>query len=145
MDTGLIELRDNFKIYWNNDPIAKLTAGSDYLNPKIELIVDEMIENDERNKLNEYLHKWILKKINTELNSLIELKNIKEENPQLRALAYRLYENNGVIKRSNISDYLNKINQDDRKKLRRLGVKFGRYHIFSVSYTHLTLPTNGQV
>ena len=130
MDTGLIELRDNFKIYWNNDPIAKLTAGSDYLNPKIDLIVDEMIENDERNKLNEYLHKWILKKINTELNSLIELKNIKEENPQLRALAYRLYENNGVIKRSNISDYLNKINQDDRKKLRKLGVKFGRYHIF---------------
>ncbi len=130
MDTGLIELRDNFKIYWNNDPIAKLTAGSDYLNPKIDLIIDEMIENDERNKLNEYLHKWILKKIYTELNSLIELKNIKEENPQLRALAYRLYENNGVIKRSNISDYLNKINQDDRKKLRKLGVKFGRYHIF---------------
>ena len=45
-------------------------------------------------------------------------------------MAYRLYENNGVIKRSNISDYLNKINQDDRKKLRKLGVKFGRYHIF---------------
>ncbi len=130
MDTGLIELRDNFKIYWNNDPIAKLTAGSDYLNPKINLIIDEMIENNERSKLNEYLHKWILKKINNELNSLIELKNIKEKNPQLRALAYRLYENNGVIKRSNISDYLNKINQDDRKKLRKLGVKFGRYHIF---------------
>ncbi|MDA9743406.1 helicase-related protein [Candidatus Pelagibacter sp.] len=130
MDTGLIELRDNFKIYWNSNPIAKLTAGSDYLNPKIDLIVDEMIESDERNKLNEYLHKWILKKINTELKNLIELKNIEEENPQLRALAYRLYENNGVIKRSNISDYLNKINQDDRKKLRKLGVKFGRYHIF---------------
>ncbi len=130
IDTGLVELKDNFKIYWNNDPIAKLTAGSDYLNPKIELIIDEMIENDERNKLNEYLHKWIIKKINTELNSLIELKNIKEENPQLRALAYRLFENNGVIKRSNISDYLNKLNQDDRKKLRKLGVKFGRYHVF---------------
>ena len=130
IDTGLIELKDNFKIYWNNDPIAKLTAGSDYLNPKINLIIDEMIENDERNKLNEYLNRWIIKKINNELNSLIELKNIKEENPQLRALAYMLYENNGVIKRSNISDYLNKINQDDRKKLRKLGVKFGRYHIF---------------
>ena len=34
------------------------------------------------------------------------------------------------IKRSNISDYLKKINQNDRKKLRMLGVKFGRYHIF---------------
>ncbi len=130
MDTGLIELKDDFKIYWRNDPIAKLTAGSDYLNPKIDLIIDEMIENNERNNLNEYLNKWIIKKIETELNSLIELKNIKEENPELRALAYRLYENNGVIKRSNISEYLKKINQDDRKKLRKLGVKFGRYHVF---------------
>ena len=89
-----------------------------------------MIENNERNNLNNYLNEWILKKIETELNSLIELKNIKEDNPELRALAYRLYENNGVIKRSNISEYLKKINQEDRKKLRRLGVKFGRYHVF---------------
>ncbi len=130
IDTGLIELKDDFKIYWRNDPIAKLVAGSDYLNPKIELIIDEMIENDERNNLNNYLNKWIIKKIETELKSLIELKDIKEDNPELRALAYRLYENNGVIKRSNISEYLKKIDQDDRKKLRKLGVKFGRYHIF---------------
>ena len=130
MDTGLIELKDDFKIYWRNDPIAKLMPGSDYLNPKIDLIIDEMIENNERNNLNNYLNEWILKKIETELNSLIELKNIKEDNPELRALAYRLYENNGVIKRSNISEYLKKINQEDRKKLRRLGVKFGRYHVF---------------
>ncbi len=130
IDTGLIELKDDFKIYWRNNPIAKLAAGSDYLNPKIDLIIDEMIENHERNNLHEYLNKWIIKKIDSELNSLIELKNIKENNPELRALAYRLYENNGVLKRSNISDYLVKIDQDDRKKLRKLGVKFGRYHIF---------------
>ncbi len=130
IDTGLIELKDDFKIYWRNDPIAKLIPGSDYLNPKIDLLIDEMIENNERNNLNDYLNKWIIKKIETELNSLIELKNIKEDNPELRALAYRLYENNGVIKRTNISEYLKKINQDDRKKLRKLGVKFGRYHVF---------------
>ena len=130
IDTGLIDLKNDFKIYWRNDPIAKLIPGSDYLNPKIDLIIDEMIENNERNNLNDYLNQWIIKKIETELNSLIELKNIKEENTELRALAYRLYENNGVIKRSNINEYLKKINQDDRKKLRKLGVKFGRYHIF---------------
>ena len=130
IDTGLIELKDDFKIYWRNNPIAKLAAGSDYLNPKINLIIDEMIENDERNKLNEYLKKWMNNKIKTELSSLIELKNIQEESPELRALSYRLYENNGVVKRSIISEYLKKIKQDDRKKLRKLGVKFGRYHIF---------------
>ncbi len=130
IDTGLIELKDDFKIYWHSDPIARLAPGSDYLKPKIDIIIDEMIENDDRNKLNEHLTKWINKKIETELSSLIELKNIKDENPELRALAYRLYENNGVIKRSNIHEYLKKINQSDRKKLRNLGVKFGRYHIF---------------
>ena len=67
IDTGLIELKDDFKIYWKNDPIAKLIAGSDYLNPKIELIIDEMIENNERYNLNEYLNKWIIKKLKLNL------------------------------------------------------------------------------
>ena len=89
-----------------------------------------MIETDERSKLNIYLTKWINKKIKNELNSLIELKNIREKNSEIRALAYRLYESNGVVKRSDILETLKKLNQDDRKILRRLGVKFGRYHVF---------------
>ena len=130
IETGLIELKNDYKIYWNNYPIAKLTPGSDYLNPQIYLIVDEMIENDEKLKLNSYLQKWINEKIKTELKSLIDLKNIKETNSELRALAYHLYENNGVIKREEVLEFLKKLNQDERKKLRRIGVKFGRYHIF---------------
>ena len=130
IDASLIELKDDFKIYWDNYPIAKLIPGSDYLNPQIYLIIDEMIENDEKSKLNSYLQKWIYKKIETELKSLVDLKNIKETNPELRALAYHLYENNGVIKREEVSDFLKKLNQDQRKILRKIGVKFGRYHIF---------------
>ena len=45
-------------------------------------------------------------------------------------MAYHLYENNGVVKRNEVLNYLNKLNQDERKKLRNLGVKFGRYHVF---------------
>ena len=130
IETGLIELKDDFKIHWNDYPIAKLIPGSDYLNPQIYLVIDEMIENDEKYKLNSYLQKWIYTKIETELKSLIDLKNIKETNPDLRALAYHLYENNGVVKRDEVSDFLKKLNQDQRKVLRKIGVKFGRYHIF---------------
>jgi len=130
IDTGLIELKDDFKIYWKNYPIAKLISGSDYLNPQIHLIIDEMIEYDEKLKLNTYLQKWINDKIKIELKSLLDLKNIKESNSELRALSYHLYENNGVVKRENVSIYLDKLNQEERKKLRTIGVKFGRYHIF---------------
>ena len=130
IDTRLIELKNDFKIYWNDYPIAKLIPGSDYLNPQIQLIIDEMIENDKKNKLNSFIQQWIELKINTELKSLIDLKNTKEKNPDLRALAYHLYENNGVVKRDDVSFYTKKLDQNERKKLRSVGVKFGRYHIF---------------
>ncbi len=130
IDTGLIELKDDFKIYWNNNQIAKLIPGSDYLNPQIQLIIDEMIENNEKSRLNSYLQKWINEKIETELKSLIDLKNVKDNNSEIRALAYHLYESNGVVKRDEVLNYLKRLNQDERKKLRNLGVKFGRYHVF---------------
>tara|TARA_B100001029_G_C15059199_1_gene456925 strand:+ start:1033 stop:3516 length:2484 start_codon:yes stop_codon:yes gene_type:complete len=130
INTGQIELKNDFKIYWKNYSIAKLVPGFDYLNPQISLLVDEMIEFSDRSKLTNYLQKWIDNKITSELKSLIELKNINETNTELRALAYHLYENNGVVKRESVSNYLKKLDQVERKKLRTLGVKFGRYHVF---------------
>ena len=126
----LIELKSDFKIYWEKFPIAKLQPGNDYLKPEIDLIIDDMVETNDQQKLLKFLNSWILDKINNELKNLIDLKFIKEENPHIRALAYHLYENNGVVKREEVQDFLKKINQEDRKILRNLGVKFGRYHIF---------------
>ena len=130
IDTGLIEIKDDFKIYWKNFAIAKLEAGKDYLNPEFFLIVDDILENNEKQKLSDFIEKWIKEKINFVLKSLIDLKNLKESNSSIKALAYQLYENNGVIKRENVLEYLKKLGQDERKVLRNLGVKFGRYHIF---------------
>jgi len=130
IDTGLLEIKDDFKIYWNKFPIAKLLAGKDYLNPDLLLIVDDILENNHKQKLSEFLNKWIEEKINFILKSLIDLKNLKESNSSIKALAYQLYENNGVIKRDQVSDYLKRLGQNERKVLRDLGVKFGRYHVF---------------
>ena len=130
IDTGLINLNEDFKIYWNNFPIAKLTTGNDYLNPNFDLIVDDVIEKNTKQKLNDYINKWIHSKINNVLKSLIDLKNIKENNSSIKALAYQLYENNGVLKRDQVSEYLKNLEQNERKILRDLGVKFGRYHVF---------------
>ena len=130
IDTGLINLDEDFKIYWNNFPIAKLTTGIDYLNPNFDLIVDDIIEQNTKKKLNEYINKWIHEKIDNVLKSLVDLKNINENNSSIKALAYQLYENNGVLKRDQVSEYLKNLEQNERKVLRELGVKFGRYHVF---------------
>ena len=130
IDTGLVELSNDFKIYWNKFVIAKLMPGNDYLNPNFELIVDDMLEQNQRKKLYEFLDKFIKNKVNTILESLIDLKNLKDKNSSIKALAYQLYENNGVLKRENVSEYLKILGQNERKILRDLGVKFGRYHVF---------------
>ena len=130
IDTRLIDIKDDFKIYWKTFPIAKLEAGKDYLNPELFLIVDDILETSDKQKLADFIEKWIEEKINLVLKSLIDLKNLKESNSSIKALAYQLYENNGVIKRESVSGYLKKLGQEERKILRDLGVKFGRYHVF---------------
>ena len=128
--TGLVELKDDFKIYWERYPIANLSPGKDYLNPELSLVIDDMVESSDQLQLSNYLMNWLNNKIKDDLKSLIDLKQIKISNPSIRALAYQLYENNGVIKREDVSNFLNNLGQEERRVLRELGVKFGRYHIF---------------
>ena len=125
-----IELKEDRKIYWNNFPIAILAKGADYLSPELNLIIDDIVENDEKLKLHSFLKKWVDTKIADELDSLFKLKSINSVNSQIRALSYQLYENNGVVKRDEVLSIVNSLSQDERKTLRNLGVKFGRYHIF---------------
>ena len=130
ISSGKIELKEDFKIYWEEFPIAKLLPGKDYLKPEFNLIIDDMIELTEQKKLHFFLENWISEKINLILKSLIDLKNSKESKSNIRALSYQLYENNGVVKRENVIDYLNKLDQEERKNLRNIGVKLGRYHVY---------------
>ena len=130
IDTGLIDLKDDFKIYWNKFPIGRLASGKDYLNPNLELIVDDILEFDQKQKINSFLEKWLKNKIGTILKSLIDLKDLKEKNSSINALSFQLYENNGVLKRDQVTEFLKSLGQTERKILRDLGVKFGRYHIY---------------
>ena len=130
IQTRILEIKDDFRIYWNKFPIAKLAPGKDYLNPDLVLIVDDILENNYKQKLSDFLEKWIKEKINITLKSLIDLRDLRDSNSSIKALAYQLYESNGVVKREQVSTYLKKLGQDERKILRDLGVKFGRYHVF---------------
>ena len=125
-----LKLYDDFKIYWEKNPIAKIKPGKDYLNPEIDLIIDDMVDFSDQKKLLDYLNKWLMTKIMSDLESLFKLKSIKTSDPNIRALAYQLYENNGVIKRDKILKVVKDLKQEERKILRDIGVKFGRYHIF---------------
>ena len=130
IDKKELELKENYKIYWKDSPIGKIKKGKNYLTPEIEIIADDALEINERENLSSFLNNWINNLISEELHDLISLIRLKNKNQYLRALAFQLYEGNGVLKRSEVKDIINSISKDERKQFFKLGIKFGRYHIF---------------
>ncbi len=124
------KLDDEHKIFWMNSPIAYICSGKNYLNPKLELLVDESIDIELKNKLKINLEKKLKKLIISELSDLVNLSTSKFKNNYVRALCYQLFENNGVIKREIIHQTIKNISKEDRTNLRKAGIKIGRYHIF---------------
>jgi len=119
-----------FKVYWMDNPIAYILRGKDYLNPKLELIVDEAIDSESREKLKANLEKKLHGLIKLELSDLVNLSKSNFKSNYVRALSYQLFEKNGVIKRDELNKMLKIISKEDRSDLRKAGIKIGRYHIF---------------
>jgi len=130
IQSEIFELDDNYKICWMGNPIAYISPGKDYLNPKLELMVDEAIDLESKEKLKINLEKKLYTLISSELSDLVNLSKSKFKNNYVRALCYQLFENNGVIKREIVSKMIKNISKEDRVSLRKIGVKIGRYHIF---------------
>tara|TARA_Y100000590_G_scaffold315230_1_gene356499 strand:- start:6490 stop:8979 length:2490 start_codon:yes stop_codon:yes gene_type:complete len=126
----IFDLNDNHNIYWMDYPIAYLSPGKDYLNPKLKLLVDEAIDLESKKKLQVDMEKKLQSLISSELADLVNLSKSKFTNNYVRALCYQLFENNGVIKREAIQNMIKNITKEDRTNLRKFGVKIGRYHIF---------------
>ena len=130
VESEVLSFNDDYKICWKDHPIAYLTPGKNYLNPKLELLVDDAIDQESKEKLKNNLEGKLQKLITSELSDLVKLSEAKFQNNYVRALCYQLFENNGVMKREIIDKMVKNISKEDRTNLRKAGVKIGRYHIF---------------
>jgi ATP-dependent RNA helicase SUPV3L1/SUV3 len=127
---GEIEIDSENKIIWKKYPIARLKKGNDYLSPEFDIIADDSLNLESKTKLIKYLNKWLIDHINEVLEDLIKLTKHKIDNQYLRGLTFQLYENNGVVKRSEVDQIVKSIPLGERKKLWGMGIKIGRYHIY---------------
>ncbi|CAN1608319.1 SF2_C_suv3 domain containing protein [Candidatus Pelagibacterales bacterium] len=130
IESAALQLKEDFKIFWKENPIATIIPGKDYLNPKIKLLIDDSLDVDEQSELKNYLEKWIDKEKNLHLKDLIKTSKINLENSYARALCFRLFENHGVLKRLDAEDLLKNLDKDQRASIKKIGIKIGRYHIY---------------
>jgi len=125
-----LEINNENKIIWKNNPIARLKKGNNYLNPEIDIIADESLNLDVKRKLTRFLNGWLSTYVNEVLGDLVNLTKYKITNQYLRGLIFQLYENNGVVKRVDVEKIVDQIPIVERKKLWGMGIKIGRYHIY---------------
>ena len=130
LDKGEIEINNENKIIWKSYPIARLKKGNDYLNPEVDIICDDALNEESKSKLNSFLIKWLNNYTNTILGDLTKLTKHNVSNQYLRGLVFQLYENNGVVIRNKVAKIVELIPAVERKKLWGMGIKIGRYHIY---------------
>ena len=125
-----INLDEKCKIIWKNNVIARLKKGNNYLNPEIEILADDALDEVSKSKLEVFLKNWVNAYIKEILGDLLNLNKESVSNKYIRALMFQLFENNGVIKRELVNEIVKEIKIDERKKIWDLGIKIGRYHIY---------------
>ncbi|MGE3305134.1 MAG: helicase-related protein [Rhizobiaceae bacterium] len=125
-----LALASDGTLRWIGAPIATLVAGEDALKPRVILLSDEQLNGPARDKVVARAERYALYQIESVLKPLVDLKNAEQLAGMGRGIAFQLVENFGLINRRDIADDVKALDQEGRAALRRLGVRFGAYHIF---------------
>lgn len=127
---GDLALGSDGTLRWIGAPIGTLVSGEDALKPRLVLLADEQLTGPARDKVAARAERFVNFQIETLLKPLVDLKNAEQISGIGRGIAFQLVENFGVINRRDIAEEMKSLDQEGRAALRRLGVRFGAYHVF---------------
>ncbi|MEO5323881.1 helicase-related protein [Mesorhizobium sp. CC13] len=127
---GDIALGSDGVLRWIGAPIGTLVEGEDPLKPRVVLLADEQLTGPARDKVAARAERFVNFQVELLLKPLVDLKSAEQLSGIGRGIAFRLVENFGLINRRDIAEDVKSLDQEGRAALRRLGVRFGAYHVF---------------
>jgi ATP-dependent RNA helicase SUPV3L1/SUV3 len=125
-----IALASDGTLRWIGAPIGTLAAGEDILKPRVILLADEQLTGPARDKVAARAERFVSFQVESLLKPLVDLKGADPLTGIARGIAFRLVEQLGLVNRRDIADEMRSLEQEGRAALRRLGVRFGAYHVF---------------
>jgi ATP-dependent RNA helicase SUPV3L1/SUV3 len=129
VDAAIVLSNDGI-IRWLGDPVAKLSAGPNVLNPGAVTLADESLPDASRETVKTRIELWIAATTRRLLGPLFALEAIQAGSEIVRDLAQELVRSLGVLEREPIRAKIKALTQDDRGELRKQGARFGAYYIF---------------
>ena len=128
-DISKSKIKDDTFIYWGDEPVGKLKKGKSIYKPITEALNSEYLSSENKLLVSAKLQKWIDSEINNTLHPLN--KNLDDEiNSEIRAIVYNCFENFGNYPIEKFKDSLQKINQDSKLQLSKLGIRVGAKYFY---------------
>jgi len=118
------------RLRWRGEIVAELAEGDSLYRPRIIILADETLTGPDLEKVQDRLMLWLRHHINTVLEQVMSLEAPADLEGTARGLAYQLFEHLGLLPRHAVAEEVKGLDQDVRGKLRKLGIKFGAYHIY---------------
>lgn len=127
----------NGYIRYKGSVVAVLVAGEDFYLPSLLLEKSAFIEITDEKLALANLKNFLFKELNEQLQPIFKLKNADKLSEKAQFLVDLLLKNYGVVKRSEVANQLQNLDQFERATIRQLGVRFGRFHVY---LSHILKP-----
>ena len=117
-------------IRYIGEPIATLQAGARLLEPRFLILADDLLAGLHREMVETRLSAWVKAHITKLLGALFSLEAPESLTGIARGIAFQVSEHLGVLDRQVVANDVRSLDQNARAELRKLGLRFGAYHIF---------------
>lgn len=117
------------RIRWHNEEVAFLQRGNSAMRPNISLLRNEFLDVRARYRVQTRLSQWFNSHLCQKLGSLLDA-NKEPLSAAARGIVFQLLENLGSIRRIAAQNLVAALDPVDKKKLTRLGLRFGVHAVY---------------
>lgn len=129
------------KLMWDGAVVATVHDVGAFLAPRVKLVSNHLLSSEMAELVQTKAQDWLDERIAEKLSPLVRLAqelNGETEPPEntaplsgaVRGVAFRLMENMGILSRKEVASELRQIDQEERKGLRRFGIRIGATSLY---------------
>jgi len=123
-------LANDGNIRWLGEAVGKMVAGDHVLSPRVRILADEQLTGPALEMVQARLDLWLAAHVKKLLGPLQELEAGEGLEGIGRGIAFQVAESLGVLERGKVAEDVKGLDQDGRAALRKVGIRFGAYHIY---------------
>lgn len=123
-------LGESGDLLWKGEEVGKLRPGPRARAVLLQPMVDSDAAPQDAERVRRRLQAWLDSSLARVFADLVQLEGGTNMSAPARGIAVRLAEGLGILPRYEVIEEVRALDQNDRRPLRRLGVRFGHYYLF---------------